>query len=111
MTHKIDIEKLKSYIEENPNENVQNIANHFKVAYSTIYIRIKQYNLKYKNKVSLLGVTKVNVEQVKKYIEENPRATIKQIAEHFKVAYRTTDGYIKRYNLNYIKKSTNGKIK
>ncbi|KTF59813.1 MULTISPECIES: DeoR family transcriptional regulator [Bacillus amyloliquefaciens group] len=94
--NKVDVGKLKDEIKNNPKWSVKQLAEKFGVAENTIRRKIEKYNIEYTPKVIQ---SKVDVEKLKDEIKNNPKCTVKQLAEKFGVAENTIRRNIEKYNI------------
>ena len=84
-------EDLENYIKEHPEDTQMEIAVFFGTSVAKINKMISEYRLDYIPKTG--KKTKIEGETIRKYLEENPNATINEMAMVFKV----NDATIKRY--------------
>lgn len=98
---KININELKAYIASHPDEMQAQIAEHFGVNQCIISNTIKQYGINYTKKCTPPSISK---EELENYIAQNPNASQKEIAKHFKISVSTTSTLIRKYNIEYSSK-------
>lgn len=94
-------EDLESFIKENPDSNIEQIAEHFRAYNSKITSLIREYNIDYQKKARRKTISK---EDLEKFILENPDLNLTQIAEHFNKQETTIINLIKEYNIDYQRK-------
>ncbi|RHL12359.1 HTH domain-containing protein [Bacillus licheniformis] len=94
--NKVDVEKLKEEIKNNPQWSVKQLAEKLGVSENTIRRKIEKYNIEYTPKVIK---NKVDVEKLKEEIKNNPKWTVKQLAEKFGVAENTIRRNIEKHNI------------
>ncbi|MCY8636639.1 HTH domain-containing protein [Bacillus sp. S17B2] len=94
--NKVDVEKLKEEIKRNPQWSVNQLAEKLGVSENTIRRKIEKYNIEYTPKVIK---NKVDVEKLKEEIKNNPKWTVKQLAEKFGVAENTIRRNIEKHNI------------
>ena len=99
-------EILEKYIRENPNATQLEIAGFFGVSVTTINKKILEYRINYKPKTGKR--TKIKEENVKKYLEDFPNATIEQIASAFNVSNATISRFLRIKNLASNKRILRG---
>ena len=54
--------------------------------------------------ISFGAIKKVNEDEFREYIAQNPNASQKEIAKHFKISVSTTSTLIRKYNIEYSSK-------
>ena len=84
---KVNKEELVKYIDEHPEATQMEIATYFNVARQTIIAYIQRYDINFKRKNGLYS--KININDLMRYIKENPEKTQMEVAEHFKVNHAT----------------------
>ncbi|EMS6209735.1 TPA: hypothetical protein RET50_000874 [Listeria monocytogenes] len=96
---KINIDELQKYITNNPESSLDELSRHFNISSRRMRSITKAYNIDYKRKNP--NPLKLNVDELRAFIIENPDLNRQDIAKDFNVSVGTIDNYIKKYDLPY----------
>ncbi|MBC1851202.1 IS630 transposase-related protein [Listeria seeligeri] len=100
---KLDVCILRKYIESNLEDTMDDIAKRFNINKRELQTVIKAHNIDYKRK--LASPQKLNVDELRTFIIENPDLTRKEIANDLNVSLATIENYLKKYDLPYKPKA------
>ncbi|MBC2191631.1 hypothetical protein HCB44_04940 [Listeria sp. FSL L7-0229] len=103
VSKKVDIFILRKYIANNPDDTLEELSQRFKVNKRTMQDIIKAHNIDYKRK--LASPKKLDVDELRLFIENNPDLRRKDLAERLNVSLPTIANYLKKYDLPYTPKN------
>ena len=92
-------EEVESYIKTHPDKNLTQIGEHFNSNSTTIKNFIDKNEIEYVKPKK--KKTKLNSEELKNFIQENPKMSQKEIADYFGVSKETVRIAIKENNIEY----------
>ena len=112
MEEKLSEEKIKRYLEENPDSNQTEMAKYFGV---TKYVMSEYLT---KHGISIPGKSKkhkyelkISKEQIESFLEENPEANQEDMVRFFGVSRNTMRRCIRTYSITFKGKGTRGSAK
>lgn len=92
-------EEVESYIKAHPSDNLSQIGKNFNVDSTTIKNFIDKNGIEYVKQKR--QKTKLPLEELKNFIQENPKLSQKEIADYFGVSKETVRLAIKENNIEY----------
>ncbi|QXN67821.1 hypothetical protein FPHOBKDP_00067 [Listeria phage LPJP1] len=102
---KVDPNIIKEYINSNPTHSIKKIASGTGYSAPTIRKYIKEYNMQYNyDNDTVIYEDIININDLSKYISDNPDLTLDKIAKHFYVSKSFIGNTIKRNNIPYKSK-------
>jgi transcriptional antiterminator len=96
--NKIDIDKLRQIVDENPNMTLVEIAKIFDCSKDAIVASIKKHSIKRKPLIN----KKIDVDKLNQILTENPNMTLKQIASVFNCSKHAVSIAIRKHNITRI---------
>ena len=103
----ISKEVLEEYIKTHPNENHEQIANHFGVTKAQVGILIKKFDIPYLKKKAQLLFTE---EELRSYVLAHPEATLSDIGDNFNATAAYIGHAIKVYGIPYQIKTNSSHV-
>lgn len=104
----LEASELALYIKEHPEKTHQEIADYFNASKENVIRQIKNNNIPYISKLTKVK-KEIDVNALKKFIDDNPELSVKRIAKCFNVAEATINKRIKKYNIPYKAKRNKNK--
>jgi len=78
--NRIDINKLRTLIHENPGYNLATLVKHFDCTIQALDQAVKKHNIPY---TPPGRKRKIDIMKLRQYINENPKYTLDELARHF----------------------------